>query len=448
MKRTTLYLALVGCFAASALATTPVFADDMSDLKAEIAAQKKAATAQQARLEALEKKLEGALAQQSAAKAPTKSTGSADWNMEGLTYKSADRYISLYGLIDLPFSSVTHKDAAGNSLRAFQTPWFSGSRWGIRGSRDLGAGGLKVITKLESEYVLATGEEDTAGVLFNRDAWVGFESDFLGKLTFGRQNTLARDFSAIYGDPYIGAKQTLEEGGYTSTNNFKHLLYYAGGASGTRLNNGIVWKKDFGGGLIAGLAYAFGGGPGSPATSGTAANQSEGTTSSASLAYNIGNFNMSGFVTTAKVDGLTDDAYSFGGNYTMGAWRVNAGYYHYQGAQGALGQRKDDAYTISLKFAPPGKLDYELGYQSMQAKNAALSKPVGGIVRNAFASVTGLTKTGSGDRNTLYGSIFYHFTPSTEVYLAADYLKLDAGYGTVNGSANQTEVAVGVRTRF
>jgi predicted porin len=77
-----------------------------------------------------------------------------------------------------------------------------------------------------------------------------------------------------------------------------------------------------------------------------------------------------------------------------------------------------------------------------------LSKPVGGIVKNAFAGITGLTAVGSGNRNTLYASAMYHFDKSTEVYVAADYLTLDGNYGTVNGSANQTEVGVGLRTRF
>jgi predicted porin len=165
------------------------------------------------------------------------------------------------------------------------------------------------------------------------------------------------------------------------------------------------------------------------------------------LGYNAGALNLAGFVTQAKVDGMTDNAYSIGGNFTAGAVRFNAGYFRYTGEQGALGNRTDDAYTVSVKFSPTGPLDYELGYQNMKASNAA-NNGKGGTVKNAFANIAGLTAVTSGNRNTLYGSMFYHFDKSTEVYIAADFLKLDAGYGNVNGADTQTEVAVGLRTRF
>ena len=417
----------------------PALADDLSDLKAEIAAQKLAAAKQQARLEALERKLEAVMAQPVAvAVAPAPSAAVAASNA-GLTLKGPSGSVTLYGLIDVTLSSVDKKNAAGDSLNGFQTPWFSGSRWGMTGIRDLGASGLKGIFRLESEFVPGTGEEDTPGVLFNRDAWAGFYSEDLGKLTFGRQNALGRDFSAIYGDTYGALKSSTDEGGYTNTNNFKQMVFYGGSATGTRINNGVVWKKAFGSGLVAGAAYSFGG---------VVGDAEEGTTVSGALGYNAGDLNIAGFITKAKVGGFSNNAYSFGGNYSVGELRLNAGYFRYTAEQGALGDRTDNAYTVSMKYAPQGPLDYELGYQVMKADNAALSKPKGGIVKNAFSNIAGLTATGSGSRNTLYASMFYHFDRVTEVYIAADYLKLDSGYGTINGADNQTEIGIGLRTRF
>ena len=124
--------------------------------------------------------------------------------------------VALYGLLDVTLSTANNIDAVGHRRTNFQKPWFSGPRWGVVGSRALPDGAPNLIFKLEGEYLLDTGEEDTPGVLFNRDAWVGFQGETMGKLTFGRQNTLARDFSHIYGDPYTASGQvTLDEGGWT-----------------------------------------------------------------------------------------------------------------------------------------------------------------------------------------------------------------------------------------
>ena len=441
---------LVG--AALGLASIAAQAQSTDQLQQALAQAQAAAAQAQAAAKQAQAALEQALAAAyEARKSASVAAPAAEKSGGGsLTVSSGASSATLYGLIDVTISNVDHKDANNNSLNGFQTPWFSGSRWGVTGSRDLGSGGLKAIFRLESEFVPATGDMDTEGYLFNRDAWAGFQSEELGKLSFGRQNALGRDFSAIYGDPYGATKASVEEGGYTNTNNFKQMVYYGGSANGTRINNGVVWKKAFAGGLVAGVAYSFGTAAGvnnATPTGSTAANPSEGTTISMALGYNAGDLNLAGFATQAKVDGLTDNAYSVGGNYTMGAVRLNAGYFRYTAEQGALGNRTDDAYTLSVKYAPAGPLDYELGYQNMKASNAA-NNGKGGTVKNAFASIAGLTAVTSGNRSTLYGSMFYHFDKSTEVYIAADYLKLDTGYGNVNGADTQTEVAIGLRTRF
>lgn len=424
--------------AALGLASVAVQAQSTDQLAQALAQAQAAAAQAQAAAKQAQAALEQALAaayeaRKSASVTPPAAEKSGS---SSLTVNSGASSATLYGLIDVTLSNVDHKDSNNNNLTGFQTPWFSGSRWGVTGSRDLGAGGLKAIFRLESEFIPATGEEDTPGVLFNRDAWAGFQSEDLGKLSFGRQNALGRDFAAIYLDPYGAAKSSLEEGGGTNTNNFKQIIYYGGSATGTRINNGIVWKKTFSTGIVAGAAYSFGG---------VVGDVNEGTTVSAALGYNGGGLNVAGFATQAKLNGLTDNAYSIGGNFTAGDVRINAGYFRYTGEQGTLGNRTDDAYTVSAKYAPAGHLDYELGYQNMKASNAALK---GGVVRNAFYEIGGLTAVGSGNRNTIYGSVFFHFDKSTEVYIAADYLKMDAGYGTVKGSDSQTEMAVGMRMRF
>ena len=456
LRKTILLTAMLAGFAVM----QPARADEIADLKAEIAAQKKAAEAQQRRLDALEKKLDNVeKSQTAAAPAPVPATATATAPQapapgqpgatglsysqgDGLTYRAASGSVSLYGLIDVSYVHANHGNAAGDSFNSPRVAWFSGNRWGMTGRRNLGTTDLDVIFRLEGEYESQTGNDDTPGTTFNRDAWVGVQSAAFGKLTLGRQNAIGRDpiSSAIYGDPYGPAAPSLEEGGYSNNNNFKQLIFYAGSASGTRLNNGVVWKKGFDNGLFAGASYQFGGVPG---------DFSNGSSETVSLAYAGGAFNVAGFATAAKVAAQTNHAYSIGGNYTVGPVRLNAGLFHYTAQQAALGDRKDNAYTVSAKLAPAGSsLDYELGYQNMKATNAAVNG--GGNVLNAFANATTAKATATGSRATLYASTIYHFDKITEVYLAGDYLKLKDGYkvGATNGFPSQTEIALGLRTRF
>ncbi|HXN14875.1 MAG TPA: porin [Usitatibacter sp.] len=358
----------------------------------------------------------------------------------GLSVVRPDFTVTLYGLIDGTLSYVTHANTAGDHLFDWhQAPWFSGSRWGITGRRDLGMGGLNAIFKLESEYLITTGEMDTPNVLFNRDAWLGFQGPEFGKLTFGRQNTLPRDFAQIYGDPYGSASVNYEEGGWTNTNQFKQLIYYAGSVTGTRYDKGVVYKKLFDGGLALGLGYQFGG---------VAGDFSRGTTKALGLAWNGGNVNIAGIYNNGNRDGYTDKAWSIGGNFTTDIFRINAGYFDYTAEQGARGDRKDKAWTISTKIAPRGKIDYELGYQQIKVENAGVGSS--GNVPNPFAGLPGGMGVGTGKKTTIYGSVFYHFNRFVETYLAADYAKFTDTYraSVTHGFSNVTELAVGVRLRF
>src|SRR4030081_89580 len=112
MKRIVMRAALSGACAALALPAGLALADETSDLKAEIAAQRAQLEEQRLRLEAMEKKLDAATQQQQAA-APAatqpaaqsaswapKLIASADWQ-PGFTFQVTPvDTVTLYGLID------------------------------------------------------------------------------------------------------------------------------------------------------------------------------------------------------------------------------------------------------------------------------------------------------------------------------------------------------------
>jgi predicted porin len=358
------------------------------------------------------------------------------------TQAHAQSSVQLYGLIDLSVPTYqSHANANGDHVIGMGIggePWFSGSRWGLKGAEDIG-GGSKIIFRLESEYRAADGQMEDPNQIFDRDAWVGVENETFGKFTAGFQNSIARDAAAIYGDPYGSAKLTTEEGGWTNSNNFKQMIFYAAGPTGTRYQNGLAWKKLFSTGIFASAGYQF--------SNSTSFGQN--SAYQGAVGYNGGPFAVSTFYNHVNKNGFRNQTVSVGGNYQFGILRTNAGYFRYWGDQGSLGQRHDDAWTVSFKLSPKGALDYELGYQQMRVHNAAYNSD--GNIPNAnlgvFDPTTGVH---NGWKETVYGSIFYHLSKRTEVYLAADYMKLHGGYtvGSTFGFNNQVEATTGIRTRF
>jgi predicted porin len=483
MNRSTLLAALL---CAPAL-FVPAHADEVGDLKAEIAAQKQAAEAQRLRLDALERKLnaiQAPAAQSTVPVAPLPVALTTDQQGVRLDpdstpitlYSNSNTSLRLYGLLEATISHANNQVAGGGSTTGFQTAWFSGNRLGFDAEHVLGFGqnvgmpDLKVISKLETEYELPTGNSDTANVLFNRDAWLGVYSDALGKITLGRQNTLTRDFTQNWGDPYGTADVTLKEGGYSNVNNFKQLIFYSGSANGTRVNSGIEWKKRLDDHIVAGLGYSFGsggaGGSGDVGTGGaTPGDFAKGTTQAASIAYNkliVGpaTVSLNASYDRANVADLIHEAELIGGNATFGELRLNAGFIHYTAEQGlndSVGKRKDNSWTTSVSYSLD-RMEYDLGYQVMKGSNAGFNG--GGVTLNPFGNTSGVTTTAGGKKSTLYGSIFYHADRQFDLYVAADYFKVGGNwvigdaqgnglhFGAAQPFKNETELAVGARFKF
>lgn len=368
----------------------------------------------------------------------------------GVRFKTPKTTIVLYGIVEPTLSYVNNANDKGDNRVGFQVSWWSGNRWGITGAQSLVKDdSWRAIFRLESEFELPTGNMDTPNVLFNRDAWGGVQSQILGKLTFGRQNTLARDFSQNYGDAYGRAEVDLEEGGWSNVNNFKQLIFFAGSPTGTRLDNGIVWKRRFGEYIVAGLGYQFGG---------VAGEFWQNSSGSAALAFNFNPFVVSGYFTGANNHGVNQHSWSIGGNYTLMKFiRLNAGFFQYEANQAGLPHRKDQAWTVSVKVTPVDTgWDLSVGYQRISVENAAYN--AGGNIINQFGDTTGSTTAGSGGKGTLYGAIIYHFNRGTQVYVASDWMKLSDGF-TTNGAVSgkfggtrphndQIEVATGMRIIF
>jgi predicted porin len=473
---------LAGATAAAiaALAATPARADEIGELKAEIKAMNKRLTEmeeQKNKVKALNDKVKQMEKQKEAFAAvpppgPVTKTGPLDSLISGQPVhiiETSGTDVLLYGLIEPTLGYTSNVNAAGQSKVGLNVSWFSGNRWGIFVKQKLfPEDGVNLIARMESEFELPSGNMDTPGVLFNRDAWVGFEGPMLGKFTIGRQNTLPRDVANIWGDPYGDSKLTTNEGGFTNVNNFKQLIFYtsggngAGGQGDTRYDQGFVWKKVFENGLYLGAAYNFGdgNGPGGPNGSGPipGAGFDKGSTEAVAVGYNAGQFHISSFYTRANVlevltigntnIGHIAQSWGVGGNWDGGLLRFNAGYIHYNADQGKVGMRNDDVVAVSTKITPSKLYDFEVGWQDFFATNAALDG--NGNVINPFRDASAATATGTGTRMTTYASAIYHPVPNVDIYVAGDHLKTTAGYraAQANGHTSADELVTGVRYKW
>lgn len=96
----------------------------------------------------------------------------------------AQNSVTLYGLIDEGFDFTTN--SAGHRGYQMVSGDTVGSRFGLKGSEDLGDG-LKAIFQLENGFNTNTGTLGQGGMMFGRQAFVGLSSAQYGTLTMGRQ---------------------------------------------------------------------------------------------------------------------------------------------------------------------------------------------------------------------------------------------------------------------
>ena len=432
-----------------------------------------------------------------------------------MLYDDNTTRMHMYGIIEATLSDWSNQpNASGNnehtSAIGFQTAWFSGNRLGFdidhafRSADRIGLPDLKISAKLETEFESPTGDSDTPGVLFNRDAWVGFESPDLGKLTFGRQNTVTRDFTQTWGDPYGTPYVTLKEGGYSNVNNFKQIIYYSAASTLTRNDSAIVWKKYFlDDHIVLGLDYAFGsqgvggsgnggignsplldGGGGSPGKFAVGSNQAislaynnleiGGGQLSANINYNranCGNFgdnhcNAADASAGNYVNSNTNQAFLVGGTYVYDGYRIGAGYIYYTGEQhttnaGNLGNRTDNVWIVdgTVPLSKPDNIDMYWGLWMAQSHNSALYAGNNLVVLPFFISTANSTKTVNGGRLNTTSSVMWHIDKQTDVYAAWDYqlgmggwrhaLFNDQGNGDAGHMAsNSTGLGTGFRFKF
>jgi predicted porin len=172
----------------------------------------------------------------------------------------AQSSVTLYGIIDTGLTYVNNNtNSAGKGvggLWAMQSGVVQGSRWGLKGTEDLG-GGTKAIFQLENGFDVNTGRLNQSGRMFGRQAYVGLSNDTYGTLTLGRQY-----------DPVVDYAQPTTFNGIWGAL-FSHPSDIDNTDNGFRINNAVKYVSPTFYGLQGEFLYAFGGVPGQFSTNST-----------------------------------------------------------------------------------------------------------------------------------------------------------------------------------
>lgn len=136
----------------------------------------------------------------------------------------AQSKVTLYGILDIGIGGTnqSYRHSSLGMINGMQ----SGSRWGLRGSEDLG-NGLQANFQLESGFDPSTGQRQQGGRMFGRAAWLGLSGGF-GEVRFGRLPTAGSDIINFV-DPFgagfgMAGMQSSFNG--AATNRADNTVYY------------------------------------------------------------------------------------------------------------------------------------------------------------------------------------------------------------------------------
>jgi len=305
----------------------------------------------------------------------------------------AESGVTLYGIVSTAVRYTSNIDGRHHDQAALVSGGMVGSRWGLKGTEDLG-GGNHAIFQLEA----GIGSDDgraSYNALFGRQAWAGLSGNW-GSLTFGRQynalnnigwafNPLDQGWGNFWSDPlYIGGDIFFQD---------------------YRIDNSVVYQRTIGPVSVQ-LDYGAGEQPG---------NQSRGTTIGGGVKYQQGPLALGvAYDQRRSTDGAnTIRNYSVGGSYAVGNATA------YLGHMGRRESASDAQFDISF---------VGLGYQvtpALHLSGAYYRYRQRGGVTTQFQDKPVLLGSGNADSIALVGD--YALSRRTSLYVEADVVYARGG---------------------
>ncbi|CAG9232599.1 Porin_4 domain-containing protein [Paraburkholderia tropica] len=369
----------------------------------------------------------------------------------------AQSSVTLYGSLDAGI--VYANNAGGHSLWAQGSGALSHNYFGLKGSEDLG-GGLKAIFKLESGFNIGNGSFSESDTIFNRQAYVGLQSDQYGALTLGRQYDSMNQYLAPLSEAGAGFGNNLA-GHPFDNDNFAQTF---------SIKNAVKYSSANYAGFQFGGMYGF-------------SNQADGFANSrawsAGASYSNGPLNVAaGYLqlnNSGTVGGNTSGAasadsnisarlqrsFGVGANYTYGPAQVGFVWSHSQidGLQ-SLGS---GGATLA------GVSGLNLHMDNYEINGAYHLTPALAFIGSYTFTDGTVTGTGTGDQSPKWHTVVlgtdYSLSKRTDVYLAGVYqhasgslgvnsagqsLQNVAAINTLSPSSTNNQIAatIGLRHRF
>ncbi|MBK1683038.1 porin [Rhodoferax fermentans] len=245
----------------------------------------------------------------------------------------AQSSVTMYGIADVWFGTVkTNNGTSSLTQTKLESGGVNGSRWGLKGSEDLG-GGLMANFQLEQGMNMDDGSgASTTATAFARQSWVGLSGGF-GAVKLGRMPTPFDDVNgaanAVFDSKLSGVNDVFRSTAYT-----------------VRPNNSLYYQAPTFAGFSGAISYSLG----EDKTTTTDAT----STTSMNLTYAAGPlavqfaYQVEDIVNTVALN--ADKKYTrLGASYDFGVATVKASYGKAANVANTDGQDASD-YQIGLDF--------------------------------------------------------------------------------------------------
>ena len=308
----------------------------------------------------------------------------------------AQSSVTLYGVIDEGFDFTNN--VRGNKAYELQSGYAQGSRWGLKGSEDLG-GGLKAVFQLENGFNVNNGRLGQGGLMFGRQAYVGLASAQYGTVTLGRQYDSLVDYLA----------QTTANGNWAGYL-FSHPYDNDNTDNSFRVNNTVKYTSPTFAGFQFGGTYSF---------------------------SNSTNF-------------ANNRQYSVGGQYANGGLLVAAAYLQANqpssSAGGAINNGGDQNFAATLLRVFGAGVNYSFGPATLgfAYTNTYLVQPTSTEYVGSITPAAGTLSNLRFQNFELNGK--YQLTPA--LFVGAMYTYTRASFNTTTGKQNPVYHSVGLMADY